>query len=566
MPRLTRHYAHWPAGVPRTLDVPDRNLFDHLACFAHSQPDKTAVEYYGRQISYRELHLSALRLAGYLQQHLEVRRGDRVVLLMQTCPQFAIASYAVHRCDAVVVALSPMSTPAELEYYIRDSGARVVITMQELLPAAQQLLDDGTLVGCVVGAYSELAGSAADVPFLTIPPLVSEPFTVVGQARLHTFHGALTAGIMPTASVAKGDDLAVIAYTSGTTGKPKGAMLSHKAFVHALEARVRWMGVGDDVKGEYNELGVLPLNHLAGMCQMHVVLGSGRTLVWLTRWDAEAALALVDRRRLGGFGGVTPMLMEALAVLERQPHDISSVKRLMVGATAMPDAVANALEQRFGLPLLESYGMTETCAATHINPLHAARRQCAGIPFINVDARVLDLESGEELGPGESGELVTHTPTLFLGYWNMSDATAAAFVEIDGKRFIRTGDIGHYDEDGYFYITDRLKRMINAAGFKIWPAEIESMLHGHPAVKEACIISARDPRRGETVKAFVVLRPGMQGTIAAEALIEWCRTQMAAYKVPRLVEFVEALPRNATGKLQWTEMQARQDALDRQQA
>jgi fatty-acyl-CoA synthase len=343
-------------------------------------------------------------------------------------------------------------------------------------------------------------------------------------------------------------------------------MLSHKAFVHALEARVLWMGVGNDTKGEYNELGVLPLNHLAGMCQMHVVLGSGRTLVWLARWDVDAALGLVEARRLGGFGGVTPMLVEALAALNARPRDMSSVKRLMVGATAMPESVADALERRFGLPLLESYGMTESCAATHINPIHAARRQCAGVPFINVDARVLDLETGEELGPDQPGELVMHTPTLFLGYWNMPEATAAAFIEIDGKRFLRSGDIGYHDADGYFYITDRLKRMINASGFKVWPAEIESVLHGHPAVQEVCVISARDSRRGETVKAFVVLQQAARGTISEDALSDWCREKMAAYKVPRLVEFVDTLPRNATGKLQWMLLQAQQDARDDQHA
>ncbi|MCY1538921.1 Long-chain-fatty-acid--CoA ligase [compost metagenome] len=184
------------------------------------------------------------------------------------------------------------------------------------------------------------------------------------------------------------------------------------------------------------------------------------------------------------------------------------------------------------------------------------------MPHINCDARVIDPDSGAELGPAHPGEIVIHAPTLFEGYWNQPEATAAATIEIDGKRFLRSGDIGHHDEDGYFYVTDRLKRMINAAGLKIWPAEIETSLYGHPAVQEACVISAFDARRGETVKAFVVLRPAARGTLAPEAVTEWARTRLSAYKVPRLVEFVEALPKTATGKILWREMQAQQDAND----
>lgn len=563
MPRLTKHYAHWPAGIPQTFEAPDCTLLDYVDRYARIRPDFPAIEYYGRQITYRELHDATLRLAGYLQQHLDVGRGDRVLLLMQNSPHFAIAYFAVLRCDAVVVALSPMTTAAEFAHYRADSGARVLVTTQDLFPVAAAELDDATLTGCVVGAYSEFAGTAEDVPFMKIPPVVSEPFAVPAGPKVHTFAQAMAAGISPADSTARGDDLAVIAYTSGTTGKPKGAMLSHRSYVYALEQRRMWLGIPDDGTDGEPELGVLPANHMAGMGQMHRVLCTGRTLVWLTRWDADGALELVERRRIGSFGGVTPMLVESLAKLREKPRDISSVRRLMVGATAMPDAVADELERRFGVPLVESYGLTEAGGATHLNPPQAARRNCAGIPYINVDARVLDIETGVELGPNQPGEIVTHGATVFLGYWNRPDATEEAFVEIDGKRFLRSGDIGYYDDDGYFYITDRLKRMINASGLKVWPAEIEAILYDHPAVHEACVISARDPRRGETVKAFVALRPDARGTVTPEELVEWSRTRMAAFKVPRQIEFIDALPRNATGKLNWSALQAQQDTRDR---
>jgi acyl-CoA synthetase (AMP-forming)/AMP-acid ligase II len=203
-----------------------------------------------------------------------------------------------------------------------------------------------------------------------------------------------------------------------------------------------------------------------------------------------------------------------------------------------------------GLPFVEGYGLSETMAPSHINPPQRPKRQCAGIPFFNTDARVIDPESLRELPPNEVGEIIVHGPQVFRGYWNQPQATAEAFLLHDGKRFFRTGDLGYYDEEGYFFITDRLKRMLNCAGFKVWPAEVEAMLYAHPAIQEACVIGARDPYRGETVKALVVPKKEYQGKVDPQAIIDWARGKMAAFKVPRIVEFVDELPRTHTGKIQ----------------
>jgi fatty-acyl-CoA synthase len=223
----------------------------------------------------------------------------------------------------------------------------------------------------------------------------------------------------------------------------------------------------------------------------------------------------------------------------------------------MPEAVARKLEEVIGLPFVEGYGLSETMAPTHINPPHRPKRQCGGIPFFNTDARILSLENSSELPPNEVGEIVVHGPQIFRGYWKQPQASADAFVEHDGKRFFRTGDLGYYDEDGYFFITDRLKRMINCSGFKVWPAEVEAMLYAHPAVQEACVIGARDEYRGETVKAVVVLRKEFAET-KPQSIIDWAREKMAAFKVPRVVEFVDALPKTATGKILWRELQEKE--------
>jgi fatty-acyl-CoA synthase len=225
----------------------------------------------------------------------------------------------------------------------------------------------------------------------------------------------------------------------------------------------------------------------------------------------------------------------------------------------MPAIVARRLKSR-GITFYEGYGLTETMAATHINPPGRAKEQCLGIPIYGVDSRVIDPLTLEELPVGEVGEIVTHGPQVFLGYWNRPDQSAQAFIEIDGKRFLRTGDLGRVDEDGYFFMVDRLKRMINASGFKVWPSEVESLMYAHPAILEACVIGARDSHRGETVKALVVLRPEWRGRLDERTLIDWCRGSMAAYKVPRIIAFAEALPKSGSGKIQWRELQEREAA------
>ncbi|SCU96042.1 Long-chain-fatty-acid--CoA ligase LcfA (fragment) [Cupriavidus necator] len=316
-------------------------------------------------------------------------------------------------------------------------------------------------------------------------------------------------------------------------------------------------------RADEDELLALPASHLAGMRVMTQAVRIGRTLVLLARWDAQAAVELIARLRIRSWPAVPTMLAEVLGRADAGRHDLSSLRRIYGGAAAMPEALATDLQQRLGLAYLESYGMTEFCGLALSNPPQAPRRQCAGIPVVNCDCRVIDPETGAELGPNQPGEIVMHGPTLFAGYLNNPQATAAALIEIDGKRFLRSGDLGYHDDDGYFYVTDRLKRMINSSGLKVWPAEIEAALYGHPGVQEACVISARDPHRGETVKAVVVLRESARGTVAPEALTAWARERMAAYKVPRLVEFVDALPKTATGKILWRELQARQVERDR---
>jgi fatty-acyl-CoA synthase len=311
-------------------------------------------------------------------------------------------------------------------------------------------------------------------------------------------------------------------------------------------------------------LATLPLFHVTGMqSNMNAPILLGATIVLLQRWDRDAAAAAIERHRVTSWGCITTMAIDLLSAPGIERRDLSSLRRIGGGGAAMPAAIAARLRELTGLEYIEGYGLSETIAPTHINPPHRAKRQCAGVPLFDVDARVVDPVSLRELAPNETGEIVVHGPQLFTGYWNDPRATAEAFVEIDAKRFLRTGDIGHYDDDGYFFVTDRLKRVINAAGFKVWPAEVEAMMYAHPEIQEACVIAAHDERRGETVKAVVVLRPGAAADAAPAAIAAWCREHMAAYKVPRIVEVVDALPRSATGKVMWRDLQERESRQDR---
>jgi fatty-acyl-CoA synthase len=303
-------------------------------------------------------------------------------------------------------------------------------------------------------------------------------------------------------------------------------------------------------------LSALPMFHVTGMqAGMNSPLHRGATIVLLSRWDRDCAAMQIERARVTNWSAITTMLVDFLSNPALDKYDLSSLKVLGGGGASMPEAIARKLEEVFHLPYVEGYGLSETMAPSHINPPHRPKRQCGGIPIFNTDARVIDVETRAEVAPNQVGEIIVHGPQVFQGYWRQPAATDEAFLEHDGKRFFRTGDLGYYDEEGYFFITDRLKRMINASGFKVWPAEVEALLYAHPDVQEACVIGARDGYRGETVKAVVVLKKDAKDRVTPDAITDWARERMAAFKVPRLVQFVEELPKTATGKILWRQLQ-----------
>ena len=549
------HLRIWPKRLPYSLAVPETSLWFNVEVTAARYPDKAAYVFFGRRISYAELRAQAEALAGWLQKE-GVGKGDRVALFMQNCPQFPIALYAALRADAVVVPVNPMNRAEELSHYIADPETSVIVCTADLVPvvaAAQATLPEAkrarrVLVTRFTDTMPEGPIAAADAPSPAMEAwLRTDVDLPVGYVR---WSEALAAGCVPGPHTAGPDDLALLPYTSGTTGLPKGCMHTHRTLM-SNSVGGQWSYSSPEALG----LGVVPMFHITGM--LYGVLGSvyiGATVVLMPRWDRELAGRLISHYRITHWVCIPTMVIDLFGSPNYKSFDLSSLRSMSGGGAAMPHAVAERLRDEFGISFAEGYGLTETAAPSHANPPERAKLQCLGIPIVSVDSRVVDPLTLKELPVGEVGEIITRGPMVFKGYWKHPEATAEAFVEFEGRSFFRTGDLGRMDEEGYFIMTDRLKRMINASGFKVWPAEVEMLLYKHPAVQEACIIAAKDAYRGETVKAVVVLRANAKDT-RPEDIVAWAKEHMAAYKVPKIIQFVDALPKSGSGKVMWRLLQ-----------
>lgn len=489
-------------------------------------------------LRYGELRQAIDRAAAAFAE-LGVGAGDVVALFAENGPRWLVADQGLMRAGAADAVRGSAAPAEELRYILEDAGA--VGAVLESAALLERLALDGPALARLRFIVL-LEGEAPAVP-LPLPCLTWDDLLERG--------GSSPLPPVPTGGPGR---LATLLYTSGTTGQPKGCMHTHRSTMSTLVGGVNWFGRNQDAV----YLSVLPFFHVTGMAgSMNGPIYLGATMVILPRWDRDAAIACIERHRVTVLQVISTMLFDLLASPALDAERLRSLQGIRGGGAAMPAAVVARLKALTGLDYVEGYGMSETMAATHINPVHRPKPQCLGIPVFDVDARVVDPVTLENLAPGEVGEIIVHGPQLMRGYWQQPEATRAAFVEREGRRFLRTGDLARVDEDGYWFMVDRLKRMINAAGFKVWPAEVEALMYQHPAVQEACVIGVPDPRRGETVKALVVLKPDQVGIVSEQALIDWAHAHMAAYKSPRQIEFVPSLPRSGSGKVLWRELQER---------
>ncbi|WP_456275712.1 long-chain fatty acid--CoA ligase [Bacillus sp. AK128] len=547
----TTHYEFWPKGLTTSLTVPETTIYENLEYTAKRYPSKTAIYYYGGEITYKELFQQVNWLAGYLEQELAVKRGDRVLLLMQNSPQFVISFYAILRINAIVVPINPMNTAEELTFYIQDGNISIGLVGQELLPNVQPLLNKTALQSVVVASYQDFAHLSDDASH-NIPLEVSAPAFSVEGGGYYPWQTCLNKNIEPSAYTGDCNDVAVLPYTSGTTGVPKGCIHTNKTVQANVYGAYYWSKATSDSV----HLMTLPLFHVTGMVHsFHAPILAGGSMVCMTRWNRDLAGQYIEKFKCTHWVNISTMLIDFLSNPNLSNYDISTLAAISGGGAPLPAAVGEKLLHLTGLQFVEGYGLSETIAQTHFNPPDRPKLQCLGVPAFDVDARIIDTNTLQEVEVGEIGEIVVNGPMVFKGYYNRPEETEAAFITIDGKSFFRTGDIGRIDDEGYFFMVDRLKRMINASGYKVWPTEVESLLYAHPAIQQACVVGVPDEKRGETVKAFVILQPGQEGKVSKEDIIDWAKERMAAYKYPRFIEFREDFPKTSSGKILWRKLQ-----------
>lgn len=530
--------AHWPPGVDEArIRLPDDSLPARLKATAARLPRKTALVFYGREISFAELDEASDRFAAWLRGR-GVGPGDRVALYLENCPQFAVAHFGALKVGAITVALNPMHKAHELGHELEDSGARVVVAADAGREVVEGVRDRTALDTAVLVSYRDYL---PEEPTLPLPPSLLEdaPRRPRGweDFRATVRSAATLRALEPRAR----HDTALIQYTSGTTGAPKGAELTHGNVTANCELIRAFFGIGAaDVL-----LGVVPWFHITGMeVQLNLMAYTGATLVALQRFDVEAALRAIQRYRCT----VTTLIATInVAILNHEAtpsYDLTSLRLCTSGGAPVPAEIARRWEATTGHPLVEGYGLTETTAPTHSNPPHRPRYGTVGVPLPYTGVRIVSLEDGvTEVAPGESGEIAVRGPMVTKGYWGRPEATTEAIP--DG--WLRTGDIGRVDEEGYFTIEERKKDLIKASGYSVFPAEVEAIMYRHPAVAEVGVVGVPDPYRGEDVLAFVVRRTG--ATATERELVEWCRAEMAVYKAPRAVRFVPALPKTGSGKI-----------------
>ncbi len=532
---------HWPATVDESsIRLPDEILPVILARQAKRVPDRTAIQFYGRAIKFAELDEAVGRFAGLLKER-GVKAGDRVAIFLENSPQFAIAYYGALRAGAIVVCLNPMHKAAELLHEFEDSGATALVTSDEAYGVVEPIRAQTKLSTVVLTAYRDFL---PETPALPPPPSFLE--AKGGPRPPETF--ALLE-VLRTAPELKAQvpralgDTALLQYTSGTTGTAKAAEITHANLVSNCELQKVYIGAGDDDVA----LGVLPWFHITGMeCQMNMMAYMGAPLVAIGRFDLVTVLRAIAQYRCTLTTLIATVNVAIVNFPKTKEFDLSSLRHCFSGGAPVPPEIARRWEQITGHKLIEGYGLSETTAPTHINPPQRPRYGTVGVPLPLTEARVVDAADGTtELGIGKSGEIAVRGPQIMKGYWRNPAATAAAFR--DG--WFLTGDIGHVDEEGYFSIEERKKDMLKVSGYSVFPAEVEALMYRHPAIAEVGVVGVADPYRGEEPLAFVVLKPDAKGKVTAEQIAEWCKSEMSAYKAPRTVRFVDALPKTATGKV-----------------
>lgn len=531
-------YQYWPDDLPKHLELGDRPLHAILEERGKEHPEKTAIQYYGRTISYLQLNQHIQTFANGLHS-LHVDSKDRVALFLPNCPAFVTAYFGVLKLGAIVVSVNPMNKSLELAYQLRDSTPTVLITLDTMYPIYAAIKDQIPSI-CHVITVS-LGDELPAEPTLSVHPTMTVPKQRYEDTIDYLDFMQSVYPPAPACSLTL-DDIAVLQYTSGTTGHPKGAMLTHLNLLANAVGGAKWLITSG---GENIHLCNLPLFHITGMVNsMNAPLYSGGTIVMMTRFDLEVMIAAIELYHCEYWVGTATMNIAVVNAPGIEQRNLTSLKSLFSGGAPIPVEILKKFNEMTPCELLEGYGLSETTAQVTINPRGACRIGSVGIPIFDTDIHIVSMADASQVLPmGETGEVAIKGPMVMKGYWNNEEATKQAFC----NGYFLSGDLGYFDQDGYLYISGRKKELIKASGFSVYPTEVEGYLYMHPAVKEACVVGVPDPYKGEEIKAFIVKKEG--ATTTEQEIIQWAKQQMADYKYPRIIEFRDELPKTGSGKI-----------------
>lgn len=535
----------YPDDIPHEIEVEKKPLHYYLRKAAQENPKKTAIHFLGKEMTYQDVYQSALKFSNQLVS-LGIQKGDRVALMLPNCPQAVIGYYGVLLAGGIVVQTNPLYTERELEHQMKDSGAKVIVCLDLVYPRVSSVRSKTELEHVIVTGIKDYLPFPKNVLYPIVQKKKQQIVVNISKDDdIHFFKSFLNQGSLDEVEVEVDpeEDLALLQYTGGTTGPAKGVMLTHYNLVaNTMQSRA-WMHRIKE--GEDSILGALPFFHVYGMTVvMNLAIMYHSKMIIVPRFEPEDILKTIHKQKPTLFPGAPTMYIALLNHPDLAKYDLSSVASCISGSAPLPIEVQDQFEKVTNGTLVEGYGLTEASPVTHANLLYGNRiKGSIGLPWPNTEAAILSPETGELAGVNEIGELIVRGPQVMRGYWNQPEETAATFYD----DWLLTGDIGYMDENGYFYIVDRKKDMIIAGGYNIYPREVEEVLYEHPQVQEVAVVGVPDPYRGETVKAFIVLKKNSNCT--EEELNEHCRKRLAAFKVPRIYEFRSELPKTAVGKI-----------------
>jgi len=546
MGRVKKWHVHYPSDIPASIAYDEVPLHNFLETSAYRFKERKALHFMGKEISYQDLYFETRKMANYLQS-IGLQKGDRVAIMLPNCPQAVISYYGTLMAGGIVVQTNPLYQERELEYQLNDSGAEIIICLDILVPLVSKVRDKTNVVHTIVTSIKDY------LPFpknLIYPIIQKREYNMVVKVeqseKMHIWKQMMenaTSDYLEV-DIDPKEDLALLQYTGGTTGHPKGVMLTHYNLVSNVQMCEAWLYKTKEKP--QTVLGVLPFFHVYGMTTvMNLAVMQGSKIVLLAKFNAGEVLKTISKQKPTLFPGAPTIYIGILNHPNLKKYDLSSIEACISGSAPLPAEVQEKFEEVTGGRLVEGYGLTESSPVTHANFIWEERNNGSiGVPWPDTDAKIVKLDvNHEEAETGEIGEIIVKGPQVMKGYWNNAEETANALK--DG--WLYTGDLGYMDENGYFYVVDRKKDVIIASGFNIYPREVEEVLYEHEAIQEAAVVGVPDSYRGETVKAYIVLKEGYE--VQGDELDAYCRQHLAGFKVPRLYEFRKELPKTTVGKI-----------------